>query len=121
MDTYKKVAKSKQSPKMIMVSGYAGTGKTSLVLHVQKPVTDMGGVFIFGKCDRFRQMEPLSAIIAALTEFCNQIARGNVKRIHQVRNAIKKEVGSLIGFLASLIPSLSQIIEIPATAGLNAG
>jgi len=121
MNTYRKVAQSKSSPEMVVVSGYSGTGKTSLVLRMQKPITDMGGVFISGKFDRFRQMEPLSAITAAFTGFCKQIAKGNMEKLHQTRNAIKEKVGSLSGFLVNLIPNLSQIIQIPASTSLNVG
>eukprot|EP00957_Ditylum_brightwellii_P120992 9227792-Ditylum_brightwellii.AAC.1 len=35
MDTYRKIAKSEQLPKMIVVSGYAGIGEAFLVVHVQ--------------------------------------------------------------------------------------
>jgi len=115
MNVYKKVGQCKSSSEMVVVSGYSGAGKSALVQQIKEPVTEMGGNFLCGKFDHFRQMEPLSALIVAFTQFCNGIIKEDADKLYRTKIAIQEKVGSASAFLVNVIPSLCQIIQIPTT------
>lgn len=47
----------------LLVAGYSGIGKSSLVQEIYKPITAKGGYFISGKFDQYQRNIPYSAII----------------------------------------------------------
>eukprot|EP00957_Ditylum_brightwellii_P175853 13390765-Ditylum_brightwellii.AAC.1 len=108
MDAYMRFIRFKRSSEMLMVSGQSGVGKSALVYHVQQHITELGGLFLCGKFDCFRQMEPLSAIIVALTDFCNQTSTEGEENHHQVKNALQEIVGSTSDILRDVIPTISR-------------
>lgn len=50
---------------MMLVSGYSGIGKTSIVNEVHKPIVAARGYFIAGKFDQFKRNIPYAALIQA--------------------------------------------------------
>ncbi|BDI19312.1 hypothetical protein ANSO36C_51140 [Nostoc cf. commune SO-36] len=53
--------KPKFQVEMMLVSGYAGIGKSALVQEIYKPITQKRGYFISGKFDQFGRNIPYSA------------------------------------------------------------
>jgi serine/threonine protein kinase len=51
---------------MMLVSGYAGIGKSALVQEIYKPITQKRGYFISGKFDQFQRNIPYSAIASLI-------------------------------------------------------
>uniref|UniRef100_A0A7S4N4G3 Orc1-like AAA ATPase domain-containing protein n=1 Tax=Odontella aurita TaxID=265563 RepID=A0A7S4N4G3_9STRA len=104
---------------VILLSGYSGTGKSSLVRNVQKQFVEMGACFVSGKFDSMCQMKPLSAVMSALNEYCHILAK-NVARIDRVREAVLVALGEEVHVLAALIPKLAEILpevgEQPSTS-----
>eukprot|EP00957_Ditylum_brightwellii_P207982 15355391-Ditylum_brightwellii.AAC.1 len=85
--------------KIAIVSGCSGVGKSSLVKHTKQFIKKKDVCFISGKFDQFQQMEPLSTIHAAFTEYTNNILRKGPENIHQTREAIIKAINTDIGVL----------------------
>lgn len=56
------------SAEMVLVTGRAGIGKTSLVAEIHKPVTASRGAFVAGKFDQLQRGVPFSALLGALGE-----------------------------------------------------
>jgi serine/threonine protein kinase len=52
----------------LLVAGYSGIGKSSLVQEIYKPITAKMGYFISGKFDQYQRNIPYSAIIQAFKE-----------------------------------------------------
>ena len=50
---------------LVLVGGYSGTGKTSLVHEVHKPITARRGYFSSGKFDQFQRATPYFASFRA--------------------------------------------------------
>ena len=50
-----------------------GSGKTSLVYELQKPVADRKGFFVSGKFEQLQQDTPYSAFILAFRELINYL------------------------------------------------
>eukprot|EP00957_Ditylum_brightwellii_P191923 14609678-Ditylum_brightwellii.AAC.1 len=57
-----------QTKEVVMISGYSGTGKTTLAFELKKKIQE--GAFVTGKCDQYNCGEPLSAILQAFGELC---------------------------------------------------
>eukprot|EP00566_Odontella_aurita_P003945 CAMPEP_0113548892 /NCGR_PEP_ID=MMETSP0015_2-20120614/13136_1 /TAXON_ID=2838 /ORGANISM="Odontella" /LENGTH=1244 /DNA_ID=CAMNT_0000449553 /DNA_START=102 /DNA_END=3833 /DNA_ORIENTATION=+ /assembly_acc=CAM_ASM_000160 len=94
---------------MVLISGYSGTGKSSLVRKVECEYTGKGARFVSGKFDAMQQMQPLSAIMNALNEYCGLLAN-NTDQINHNRTAIRNALGSEGQVLADLIPNLRKIL-----------
>lgn len=58
---------------MMLVAGYSGMGKSSLVQEIYKPMTEKCGYFISGKFDQFQRDIPSSSIISAFSGLVRQL------------------------------------------------
>lgn len=61
MAAFKRVAGG--SSELMLVSGYSGIGKTSVVNEVHKPIVGARGYFIAGKFDQFKRNIPYASLI----------------------------------------------------------
>ena len=93
-----------------LVSGKSGTGKTSLLYEIHKPITRKKGYFIKGKHQQFQKDRPYQAISQAIDSFISLILSENEQRLagwkHLLQEALKDQ-GKLI---TDLIPNLELII-----------
>ncbi|HEX2604508.1 MAG TPA: AAA family ATPase [Oxalicibacterium sp.] len=103
---------------MLLVTGYAGVGKSSLVNEIHKPVVAQGGYFISGKFDQFRRTIPYSAINQAFRELMRQILTESENRIAMWRRKLQKALGMNGQLIVDAIPELEFIIgkqpKVPA-------
>jgi len=95
---------------LLLVSGYAGVGKSSLVNELHKPVVAQGGYFISGKFDQFRRTIPYSAINQAFRELMRQILTESENRIAIWRRKLQKALGMNGQLIIDAIPELEFII-----------
>jgi len=95
---------------LLAVSGYAGIGKTSLVLEVQKPILQARGYFAAGKFDQLTRDEPYSALIQALTELVRQLLTEDNDAIQKWRHRIARALGSSAQVILDVVPDLELII-----------
>lgn len=58
---------------MILVSGYAGVGKSCLVNEIHKPILQQQGYFISGKFDQLKRNIPYTALIESFQELTQQL------------------------------------------------
>jgi len=57
----------------MLVTGYSGMGKTTLVKEIYQPITEKRGFFISGKFDQFQRDTPYAAVVSALTHLVKQL------------------------------------------------
>lgn len=103
---------------IILITGYAGVGKTSLVQELRQYVNEQGGSFTSGKFDQFRRNRPYFAIVQALQGLVRQLLTEPEERIDYWRKALLQQLGSHAKVLLKLIPELELIIgrqpDVPA-------
>lgn len=58
---------------MILVTGYSGIGKSSLVQEIYQPITEKKGYFISGKFDQLQRNIPYFGVVNALRELVKQL------------------------------------------------
>ncbi len=63
---------SKGSTEMMLVAGYSGIGKTSLVKELYKPIIEKKGYFISGKFDQYKRNVPYAPFIEAFQNMAQQ-------------------------------------------------
>lgn len=107
--------------KLMLVAGYSGTGKTSLVNETHKPITAQKGEFIRGKYDQFQRNVPYYAIIQAFDELNHHILGEDEAVLDQWRQRLQQAVGTEGRVLTEIMPNLELIIgeqpEVPQLAG----
>jgi PAS domain S-box-containing protein len=123
---FDRVAGSKAVREMMLVSGYAGVGKTALVQELSKPITAKHGYFIWGKFDQFRRNIPYSAIVDALQKLVQQLLGEPNEQVEVWRSRLLTALGSNGQIIIDVIPEVELIIgkqspipEVRATEAQN--
>lgn len=101
---------SKGSSEMILVSGYSGIGKTSVVNEVHKPIVAKRGYFISGKFDQFKRDIPYAALIQAFQELIRQLLTESSEKIAIWKERLQKALGSNGRVIIDVIPEVNLIL-----------
>jgi len=108
LQTFERV--SSGATELMLVTGYAGVGKTVLVHEVHKPMTEKRGYFIAGKFDQFHRNVPYSAITQAFHQFCEYVLTEPADQLAAWQQRIEDAVGNNGQVLIDIIPDLERII-----------
>ena len=112
VSAFARVAASNLSrPEMILVTGYPGVGKTTLVQEIYKPITEKRGYFISGKFDQFQRNIPYSAIVTALTGLVKQLLGESTIQLYQWRNRLLTALGVNGQVIIDVIPEIELIVD----------
>ncbi len=106
---------------VVLVAGLPGTGKTSLVSELHKPITRDQGYFLSGKFDQLQRSVPYSALGLALGQFCDLLLSEPQDVLDQWKARILNAVNPLGKLLTDIVPNLVEIIgqqpDIPEIGG----
>lgn len=86
---------------LVLISGYSGTGKTSLAATLQQEVTQMNGVFCSGKFDLYLRDEPYSGVASACNKLWEEV-RGNQQCCDEIVRVLDKDMEILVEVLPQL-------------------
>ena len=122
---FKRVAGHSQSKtELVLVSGYSGIGKTSIVNEVHKPIVEARGYFIAGKFDQFKRDIPYAALIQAFGELMRQLLTESEEEIADWKAKLLEALGSNGQIIIDVIPEVELIIDsqpkVPQVGGLEA-
>jgi len=124
LNTFKEVAIGQSQ--LVLVSGYSGIGKTSVINEINKPITARKGYFVSGKFDQFKRDIPYVSIIQAFTELIRQLLTERQAQIQIWQEKIQTAVGSNGQVVIDVIPEVELIIgkqpevsELPPTEAEN--
>ncbi len=122
LDAFERV--SKGSRELMLVSGYSGIGKSSVVYEVNKPITQKRGYFISGKFDQFKRNIPYGSLIQALSSLMQQLLTESNAQLKQWRSKILTAVGVNGQVIIDVIPEVEPIVgkqsEVPELGGTEA-
>jgi PAS domain S-box-containing protein len=97
-------------PELVLVSGYSGIGKSSVVNELHKFIVLPRGIFISGKYDfRLRDI-PYSTLAQAFQGLIRQILNGEKADADRWRDVIGEAIGKQAGLLTEIIPELATLI-----------
>jgi PAS domain S-box-containing protein len=107
-------------PELVLVSGYAGIGKSSLVQELQKPVVAAHGLFLAGKFDENKRDVPYSTVVQAFVQRIRRILGEPEARIAEWRCRLLAALGGNAQLIVDLIPELELVLgPQPAVAPLS--
>ncbi len=107
---------------VVLVRGYSGVGKTSVVHEVHRPMVGTGGNFVSGKFDQFRRGVPYASLGAAFGQFFRDRLAGTEEEIQRWRERIQGALGESCQVLVEVLPELELLLgpqptppEVPPT------
>jgi len=95
---------------MMLVCGYSGIGKSSLVNEMHKPIVRQRGYFISGKFDQFKRNIPYASIIQAFQELMRQLLTESDRKLAIWKSKLLKALGSNGQVIIDVIPEVERII-----------
>jgi len=100
----------KGKPQTVLISGYSGIGKSTLVNEIREHILEQNGTYVSGKFDQFSRRRPYSAIIFALQSLIKQLLTEPEEMIDVWRSRLQLELGINAPLMIRLIPELDLII-----------
>jgi PAS domain S-box-containing protein len=114
------------TPVFVLISGYSGVGKSSVVNELYRAIGLTQGIFVSGKFDQYKRDIPYATLAEAFQILVRQILGKNEAELGRWRNHITEAVGSNGQLMVNLIPELELIIgkqppvpEVPAQEAQN--
>lgn len=98
------------STEIMLVTGYSGIGKSTLINEIHKPIAQKRGYFISGKFDQFKRNIPYSSLIQAFQELVRQLLGENENQIDSWRRKLQKILGTNGQVIIDVIPEVELII-----------
>ena len=104
---------------LVLVSGYAGIGKSSLVNELHKALVPPRGLFAAGKFDQYKRNIPYATLAQAFQSLVRQILGKSDSEMSAWRAALLDALGPNGQLMVNLIPELALVIgEQPPVADL---
>ena len=94
----------------VLVSGYSGVGKSSVVSELHKSLTPSRGLFAAGKFDQYKRDIPYATLAQAFQSLVRQILAKSEAEVGQWRATLLEALGPNGQIVANLIPELVLII-----------
>jgi predicted ATPase/signal transduction histidine kinase len=94
----------------LLVSGYSGIGKSSLVQQLRSPVMRARGYFVSGKYDQYQRGIPYSTLVQAFQDLLRQILTESEERVQDWRAGLREALGANAQLIVNLLPQLELLI-----------
>jgi predicted ATPase/transcriptional regulator with GAF, ATPase, and Fis domain len=95
---------------MMLVAGYSGIGKTSLIQELAQPIVRQRGHFVGGKFDQVVRNIPYGALTQALRTLVRQLLTESEGELSRWRAQLSEALGANGGVLAEVIPEIELIL-----------
>ncbi|MGM4954213.1 trifunctional serine/threonine-protein kinase/ATP-binding protein/sensor histidine kinase [Bradyrhizobium barranii] len=109
------------APRLVLVAGYSGIGKSSLVQELHKVLVPSRGLLASGKFDQLKRDVPYATLVQTFQSLVRPLLSKSEGELATWRQALQEALGANGRLMVELIPDLSLIIgEQPAPAELPA-
>jgi PAS domain S-box-containing protein len=102
--------KARGTPELVLVSGYSGIGKSSVINELHKVIALPRGIFISGKFDQYKRDIPYATLAQAFENLVRQILSKKEAEVERWRDTIRDAVGLSGQLVVNLLPELELII-----------
>ncbi|WP_437480332.1 ATP-binding sensor histidine kinase [Sorangium sp. So ce1014] len=95
---------------LLLVAGYPGVGKSSVVSEIHKPIAEEGGYFAAGKFDQLSRNIPYASLIAALRELVRQLLTESKEELAAWKTRIFAAISPNGQVIADVIPEIALLL-----------
>jgi PAS domain S-box-containing protein len=95
---------------LVLVSGYAGIGKSSLVNELQKALVPPRGRFASGKFDQYKRDIPYATLAQAFRSLVRPVLGESETELGRWRDSLSEAIGPNGQLIVNLIPELELVI-----------
>ena len=99
IDSFEDVSEGKISSALVLVSGYSGIGKSSLINEIHRPLVKQKGYFISGKFDQFKRNIPYASFIQAFKQLVQTMLSESNNKINYWRTSLLSALGQRYAYL----------------------
>ena len=107
--SFERVVKS-GIPELVLVSGYSGIGKSSVVHELHKALVPPRGLFASGKFDQYKRDIPYSTLAQAFQSLIRALLAKSEDKLKGWRDALRDVLGPNGQLIVDLVPELKLII-----------
>jgi PAS domain S-box-containing protein len=97
-------------PQLVLVSGYSGVGKSSVVLELHKVLVSPRGLFASGKFDQYKRDIPYATLAQAFQSLIRSLLGKSEAELRKWRDALLEALGPNGPLMVDLVPELKLII-----------
>src|SRR5712664_1560763 len=98
------------TPEFVLVSGYSGVGKSSVVNELHKALVPSRGLFALGKFDQYKRDIPYTTLAQAFQTLVRQILVKSEAEVAQWRQSLQEALGPDGQLIVNLIPEVEFFI-----------
>jgi predicted ATPase/class 3 adenylate cyclase len=96
--------------RIVLVSGYSGIGKSSILREMEGPVVSRGGYFVTGKFDQLQRNVPYGGVAGAMADLFRQILSESDDRLALWRARLLEAVGPNGRLVTELVPIAERVL-----------
>jgi hypothetical protein len=97
-------------PELVLVSGYSGIGKSSVVNELHKPLVPPRGLFASGKFDQYKRDIPYATLAQAFQSLLRPLLNKSEEELSKWRDALHEALDPNGQLMVDLVPELKLII-----------
>lgn len=99
-----------RKPKLVLISGYSGIGKTAVVNELQRPIVQARGQFISGKFDQYKRATPYYTFVSAFQKLILNLLSQSESEIQDWIRKLKMALDGNGQLIIDIIPELELLI-----------
>ncbi|APR38290.1 trifunctional serine/threonine-protein kinase/ATP-binding protein/sensor histidine kinase [Paraburkholderia sp. SOS3] len=100
-------------PRLVLVSGYSGVGKSSVVSELHKALVPPRGLYAWGKYDQYKRNVPYATLAQAFQCLVSQILGKSDEELAHWRAALQDALGPNGQLMVKLVPQLALVTGEP--------
>jgi PAS domain S-box-containing protein len=98
------------APELVLVSGYSGIGKSSVVNELHKALVPPRGLFASGKFDQYKRDIPYATLAQAFQSLLRPLLGKSDAELGRWRDALREALGPNGQLMVDLVPALTLIL-----------
>lgn len=95
---------------LVLVAGYSGIGKSSIVHEIHRPIAGKHGYFINGKFDQFNRSIPYASLILAFRELVRQLLTESKTDLERWKRRLEEALGANGQVIVDVIPEIELVV-----------